>query len=70
MAESDAAKTGDRVTRGINTRHAVVGFGAAKPPQDRSFSACWSGFAAPTSGKYRILEGLRPSKLPAEQATT
>jgi len=47
----------------------VVGFGEAKPPQDHPFSARCGGSAATTGGKLRMLEGLRPSKPPAEAAT-
>ena len=47
----------------------AVGFGETKHPQNLCFSARCGGKAATTSGKERNLEGRRPSKPPAAQAT-
>src|SRR6187401_1099735 len=44
------------------------GLGAACRPRRSLFPACGGG-GATTSGKERILEGLRPSKPPAEEPT-
>jgi hypothetical protein len=44
----------------------LVGFGAAKPPQDLPFLAgCGGSAAAASRNKGWILEGLQPSKPPA-----
>jgi hypothetical protein len=47
----------------------MVGFGAAKPPQDLHFRVVCAGFAGTYHAKECYLEGLRPAKPPAWQAT-
>jgi len=48
--------------------YTVVGFGAAKPPQDPSYLL--AAAAAPPAGNESILEGYKPSNPPVAEGAT
>src|SRR5215218_2948993 len=62
---ADDARGQARQKNGVAV-YAVVGFGEALPPRNDLPSAPLGGFAAKWSGQERILEGVRPPNLPAE----
>ena len=69
-AES-ACAFGFRLSSLINdTTYTVEGIGEAWPPQSYPFAVLVGGKAADEYRKEGFLEGLRPSKPPAWQATT